>query len=1048
MSLFVRLWRAIVSLVHPAEEARPARLRMSTHLGVRKLEERRVLNADLASALLPALTPDFGATESAPANTEAAVTQSTASEVLFIDSRVSDWQTLAAGARAGIAIHVLDQQTDGLTQIADYLESSGYGDTQLSTLNSQLTAIHIVSHGESGTLLLGSGEITSDELSAFSDQLAVIGESLTADGDILLYGCEVGEGARGSEFLQTLSTLTNADVAASTDLTGADFLGGDWELEAQQGDVETGVAFSLATQQSYTTVLASFEVTNTDDSGAGSLRDAVAAANASGGADDITFNASLLNQTITLTTGQINITDALTISGLGESQLSISGNNNSRIFAVDNGVAGQIGVFISDLTLTDGRTTGAGNQGGAIVNLEALTLTNVTVQNSQSGDDSGGIANAPVGTLHLVDSTVRLNVAGDVGGGIGSNGTLTLLRSTLSNNSAGFGGGLFSNGSTTFTDSVVSGNQATVSDGGGIANASGGNLQFISSTLAGNSAFDDAGGLLNASGGTAVLRGSTVSANTVGDVGGGIGNNGSLTLENSTVSGNSADTVGGGIQSYTGSITLTNATVTGNRADANGNATGTGGGVFHQLSVVSINNSIIAGNLVGAGTAASDLVGFAALNNATNQHNLIGDAGSANGLTDGSNGNIVGVGGVGVRPIATILNPTLADHGGPTLTHTLTAGSAALNAGSNALSPVSTTDQRGGSFARVIDTTVDIGAVELQQTLFLDRSGSTLTLTDLAGLSSSVTVSFDVGTNELVITDPDEQLGYNSVNLPAGVSFTAGELRIDLDVVTGVTALAVNADGGDDLLTLDFSNGDFLSSNGIVLTYTAGETGETDGDEIAITGGTIANLTYNVTGTEAGNFDVGGSAAGDIFFTQTEPASITSVLGTVTINIDDGNMTAGESLATSLTQGVADNDGILVLDLPGGLEDITFTAPTVALVINGDADDNDTITISSLDLGIGPAVTINGQGGVDIVTLDTAANLGTNNLSLTAETIQQNAGATITTSGVTTLNSGAGGTISLGETANDFGIVVVTNANSASLADANSLILGNVSTTG
>ena len=121
----------------------------------------------------------------------------------------------------------LDPGEDGLQQLLAALEG-----------RSDLPAIHLLSHGDSGVLQLGATRLDADALASRADDLATLGEALADDGDLLLYGCDLGDGPTGRAFVQTLATLTGADVAASTDLTGAAADGGDWDLEYHAGSVE------------------------------------------------------------------------------------------------------------------------------------------------------------------------------------------------------------------------------------------------------------------------------------------------------------------------------------------------------------------------------------------------------------------------------------------------------------------------------------------------------------------------------------------------------------------------------------------------------------------------------------------------------------------------------------------------------------------------------------------------------------------------------------------------------------------------------------------
>ncbi|MFJ1469177.1 DUF4347 domain-containing protein [Massilia orientalis] len=145
--------------------------------------------------------------------------------VVFIDPAIAGWEDIAASAGHARVV-VLDDGQDGLLQVAAALAAER-----------DLAAIHIVSHGSAGRIVLGSTVVTAGVLAHYAGALATIGRSLAAAGDILLYGCEVGQGAAGAAFLEQLSDYTGSDVAASTGLTGAAALGGDWHLEAHVGTI-------------------------------------------------------------------------------------------------------------------------------------------------------------------------------------------------------------------------------------------------------------------------------------------------------------------------------------------------------------------------------------------------------------------------------------------------------------------------------------------------------------------------------------------------------------------------------------------------------------------------------------------------------------------------------------------------------------------------------------------------------------------------------------------------------------------------------------------
>ncbi|MGS5088228.1 Ig-like domain-containing protein [Hydrogenophaga sp. A37] len=146
-------------------------------------------------------------------------------EVVFVDARVPD---VAAFEAPGREVIVLSMDQDGIAQIASALNG-----------RTDIDAIHIVSHGGDGYLNLGSGQVTIDSIQSTQLQyLQAIGQSLSADGDILIYACDYASGASGLEAMNLLADITGADVSASVDATGDASLGADWTLERTTGTVE------------------------------------------------------------------------------------------------------------------------------------------------------------------------------------------------------------------------------------------------------------------------------------------------------------------------------------------------------------------------------------------------------------------------------------------------------------------------------------------------------------------------------------------------------------------------------------------------------------------------------------------------------------------------------------------------------------------------------------------------------------------------------------------------------------------------------------------
>ncbi len=148
-------------------------------------------------------------------------------EFLFIDANVADKQTLIANVAKNVKVVELNDKTDAISQMVAALKGQ-----------KNLDAIHIISHGSEGELDFASGAINSANLSKYTSQLKKIGSSLSATGDLLLYGCDVAKGDDGTAFINSLANVTKADVAASIDFTGAASFGGDWDLENHTGVIE------------------------------------------------------------------------------------------------------------------------------------------------------------------------------------------------------------------------------------------------------------------------------------------------------------------------------------------------------------------------------------------------------------------------------------------------------------------------------------------------------------------------------------------------------------------------------------------------------------------------------------------------------------------------------------------------------------------------------------------------------------------------------------------------------------------------------------------
>ncbi|PSB23738.1 DUF4347 domain-containing protein [Stenomitos frigidus] len=534
--------------------------------------------------------------------------------IAFISADVLDSDILLKGLQPGVEIHVL--QSSELSQAIQQI-------TATLTGRSGLTSLQIFSHGSDGNLQLGNGNLNASNLATYSSEIHSWASALVPGSDILLYGCDVAASNSGKAFVQQISQLTGADVAASIDLTGNTVLGGNWTLEFHTGAIETPDLLQPWAQAAYSHILATFTVTNTSDSGTGSLRQAIQDANAAAGDDIIVFSGGSFGDqtpdTITLTSGQLQIGGNLTIAGTGAGLLSISGNNASRVFQIDP----TINATIADVTITNGRA----NDGAGVFN------------------NGGSVA--------LLRTTFNNNVATNVGGGILNAGGLLVNGGTFNSNRAAAGAGLYNAGGLEVRNSNFNTNQASL-NGGGIYNNSGASLTVDNDYLSRNTAGNDGGGIYNRSGSTLSLLTSVIVDGTAGRLGGGIANFGTITsIDNSLIRGNRStggSGAAGGVFNG-GTANITNTSILGNTA------AGPGGGLYNNAGATLTlrANSLVSGNRGARGggiyNEGSATVGESSIiSNRTNALNGVGPDVSGAFISEGFNTIYSASGSTGFSP--------------------------------------------------------------------------------------------------------------------------------------------------------------------------------------------------------------------------------------------------------------------------------------------------------------------------------------------------------------------------------------------------------------
>ncbi len=348
------------------------------------LEERIMFDAagalDAAQALADTDASDHATLDtdtSFPDLQAASVAMSTAprAEVYFVDAGLTDLSDLIAEIPSGAEVILLDASSDGVVQIAAALDG-----------RSGLDAIHILVHGEEGRLFLGDTTLDAASIAgAHKDTLSLIGQTLSPDGDILVYGCDFTAGAEGLAAAQLLAAITGADIAASDDLTGHAGRGGDWVLEASVGAIETeglqaqtwdGV-LAPPTLTLPTAPLAAQEDTPLAIT-------TVRVADADGDALSVTLGASNGTLTLAQTTG-------LTVTGNGSAAVTLSGsiaNINGALNGMTfNPLSNYNGAAVLNVAVSDGgpAVTGTVGIGVAAVNdAPSLTPTDATADEGGS----------------------------------------------------------------------------------------------------------------------------------------------------------------------------------------------------------------------------------------------------------------------------------------------------------------------------------------------------------------------------------------------------------------------------------------------------------------------------------------------------------------------------------------------------------------------------------------------------------------------------------------------------------------------------------------
>jgi CSLREA domain-containing protein len=496
----------------------------------------------------------------------------------------------------------------------------------------------------------------------------------TADGTVSISSgtIEFNEANNGGGILN-YGALTIANHATLSDNKaqtsgGGIFNGGSGTVTLTDSELKTNIALSqgggLYSSGGQVSIVDSDLTGNTAGSGAG------------------ISNTAEMNLTGGIISGNIADSSGGGIMNFGDLEVvygTISGN-----MANSGGGINSFGNLSITNTLLSGNEVD--QNGGAILNSSGtLTLTKVEILDNTS-NYGGGIYHNSSQAMTLVDNIISKNIANQQGGGVycgsASKDTVNTIENSnfLENVSVNYGGGIYNFGNLNVINSHFETNTATNHSGGGIYTyGDDASTRIEQSTFIKNAAFNG-GGIMNHSN-LEIVDSSFIENTALGTsgYGGGINNQKSLQISNSTLSGNLAAYGGGAVlNSINGSMLMINCTLSGNSAN--------NGGGLHNVGSLDFANTIIA-NSVSVSDCWNDGGTIT-----TNTHNLVMD-GTCSPDVSGD----------------PLLHP-LGDNGGPTLTHTLLAGSPAIDTGD--LDECPATDQRG--MPRPQGAGCDIGAFEVQ----------------------------------------------------------------------------------------------------------------------------------------------------------------------------------------------------------------------------------------------------------------------------------------------------------------------------------------------
>ena len=387
----------------------------------------------------------------------AAIAEGTRHELVIVSSSVKDSKVIIDSLAEGTEVLVLEKGVDVLDQINEYLDSTAV----------KYDAIHVVSHGGDGYLVLNNSVIDMESLQADPASWVAIGEHVAEDGDIMLYGCNVAQTENGKAFANQLASLTGADIAASVDVTGGDY---GWELEY----VTNAIATPVLSFDGYNARLASLTLVEQGSPGTGAeSRNWVIQLGTAGTYYGFATDTPLTNSdgtTVNSAVGQLYSVTVTEKAGEGgapptyEYKYTVESDTGNAQYVLDQAAASE---GADSIAILKGNVDGSADLGNvsSAVNGGGLTISGasqIDITLSVSGTLNGSLS---------VETAQSVSVSGTVN--LGAEGSLSISNITAATGNAVTTGAITGGEgvSVSFSNISAAGNAVNVGGAINVANA-------------------------------------------------------------------------------------------------------------------------------------------------------------------------------------------------------------------------------------------------------------------------------------------------------------------------------------------------------------------------------------------------------------------------------------------------------------------------------------------------------------------------------------------------------------------------------------------------